>query len=177
MRYPFRYDQKTAVEALLYIAERLDDPTLHRVFKVMYFADKKHLEQYGRLIFGDCYIAMKKGPVPSRIYTLAKIVRGDFDDEYGAGVANTRKDFVIENGHHVVAKRPADLRQLSDSEREVLDWAIREYSELSFDDLVARSQNASYEAADEDDVISVEALTIGVSDRDALLEHLGDPHP
>lgn len=177
MRYPFRYDQETAVEALLYIAERLADPTLHRVFKVMYFADKKHLEQYGRLIFGDHYVAMKKGPVPSRIYNLAKIVRGDFDDEYGAGVPNARKDFLVEDGHKVVPKRSADLRQFSNSERTVLDWAIDAYGELPFDDLVVKSHDASYEAADENDVISIEALTIGVRDRDTLLEHLADPHP
>jgi uncharacterized phage-associated protein len=43
----------------------------------MYFADRKHLEKYGRFICGDSYVAMKHGPVPSEIYDILKAVISD----------------------------------------------------------------------------------------------------
>jgi hypothetical protein len=38
----------------------------------MYFADKAHLEQYGRFICGDSYVAMK--PVPIGTYENRYVV-------------------------------------------------------------------------------------------------------
>jgi uncharacterized phage-associated protein len=45
---------------------------LSNLSKVMFFADRSHLRQYGRPVTGDLYIAMANGPVPSRIYDMVK---------------------------------------------------------------------------------------------------------
>ncbi len=42
---------------------------------MMYFADRLHLERYGRFICGDSYVAMKNGPVPSFTYDILKARR------------------------------------------------------------------------------------------------------
>jgi hypothetical protein len=40
MSYPFIFDDEQAIEAILYIAQNVKEPTFHRISKVMYFADK-----------------------------------------------------------------------------------------------------------------------------------------
>ncbi|VXD20803.1 hypothetical protein PL8927_70018 [Planktothrix serta PCC 8927] len=56
MEYQFDFNIEKGIESILYILKLLENkaqPTLHRVSKVLYFADKEHLEKYGRFIFGD----------------------------------------------------------------------------------------------------------------------------
>jgi len=60
-----RYRSEKVRQAVAYIASKLPGrENMYKVLKVMYFADKLHLKRYGRVIFGDRYIAMKHGPVP-----------------------------------------------------------------------------------------------------------------
>jgi hypothetical protein len=54
--------------SILDLLEKTVQSTIHSVSKVLYFADKEHLEKYGRFICGDSCYAMKHGPVPSQIY-------------------------------------------------------------------------------------------------------------
>jgi hypothetical protein len=68
----FELNREKIRETLLYIAARVKNPTLHTVFKIMYFADKLHLSNYGRFITGDTYYAMEYGPVPSAAYDMTK---------------------------------------------------------------------------------------------------------
>src|SRR5688572_4207008 len=76
MLAPFTFNEKAAVETILYIASRSKEPTYHRIAKLLYFADLLHLERYGRFICGDRYIAMKHGPVPSGVYAMMKAAEG-----------------------------------------------------------------------------------------------------
>ena len=50
MKHPFVFKVEKSVEAILYIGQNVEEPTFHRISKVMYFADKNHLEKYGRFI-------------------------------------------------------------------------------------------------------------------------------
>jgi len=70
----FRFNAQKAYQAILWMfsrskSERLD---LHTVLKACYFADKSHLNEYSRPIFGARYRAMKYGPVPIEIYEMLK---------------------------------------------------------------------------------------------------------
>ena len=175
MTYPFAYDKATAVEALLYIAERAPDLTLHKAFKLMYFADRRHLEEYGRLIFGDQYVAMKNGPVPSATYNMTRAVRGDESTFFDSGEGSD--GFVVVEGFRIEALRRSNLHQFSASELECLDEAIKTYGALDFRSLSTLSHDASWRAADVNDRISIDALTLGMRDRQALLESLANSHP
>jgi uncharacterized phage-associated protein len=175
MRSPIRYDKETALEAILYVAERVQDPTIHRVFKLMYFADRHHLEAYGRLIFGDHYVAMKNGPVPNNTYDMTKVARGD-RRPFGP-FKNVKQHCDVVDQHRIAPKRKAMLSAFSDSELESLDLVIEEYGGWSFNRLTRKRHDQSWETADANDVISLEALTLGLKDRDALLQHLADPLP
>lgn len=48
------------------------DLDLHAALKSCYFADKSHLNEHRRPIFGATYRAMRFGPVPLEIYEMMK---------------------------------------------------------------------------------------------------------
>jgi len=71
------FDIEKVKAVLLYILSKIGKTELIRLFKILYFAERKHLAKWGNLIVNDTYIAMKNGPVPAIIYDLFKCVRGD----------------------------------------------------------------------------------------------------
>ena len=64
------FNPEKSLQAVLYVANRLERKDFHKIFKVLYFADREHLTKYGRPITGDTYVAMEYGPVPSMIYDI-----------------------------------------------------------------------------------------------------------
>ena len=71
MKQLFQYN--AAVNAILYALAVLDKKMdMHKLCKILYFADQKHLSLYGRSITGDTYIAMEYGPVPSNVDDILK---------------------------------------------------------------------------------------------------------
>ena len=111
------FDKVKALNALLFVANRVRRKDFHKIFKIIYFADRQHLADWGRPITGDTYIAMEAGPVPSRMYDMMKIVRGDsyLPDTEGLG-----HYFKVENWMYVHPLQDAELSQLSSNEQEIL---------------------------------------------------------
>lgn len=153
----FRFDQEKALAAVLYVARGLGrrSATLHRIFKVLYFADQKHLVRFGRPIIGDNYIAMRDGPVPSKIYDMVKTVRGD-------SIFKDCKDFSpffdIKNGHFVIPRLQPDLDEFSPSDLQCLEESLKENRSLSYQSLKDKSHDDAYLKASEDDQIDYEQI-------------------
>lgn len=169
-----KQDEWAALEAILYIAQQSKSPTFHHISKLLYFADRKHLKNYGRFICGDDYVAMKHGPVPSMVYDMLKEAKRDVSYIQFEGLADA---FTVENGYRVKPLRGPDLEWLSDSDLECLDWSIQQYDSYSFRCLAALSHDKAWEAADENDFISIENIIDSLGSPEGLLEHLQDPHP
>jgi hypothetical protein len=134
-------DALKGVESLVYAAKRLPGKGHYWSTKAQYFADKRHLERYGRSIYGETYVAMGRGPVPQAAYNASRaLAEGELICEFPMDVvrAALRRD-----GNALIALREADTDALSAQERECLDWAIRYVKDLSFDEL----QTASHDAA------------------------------
>ncbi len=68
----FRFNAEKAYQAILWMLGEAGSLDLHAVLKACYFADKSHLNEYGRPVFGAVYRAMKYGPVPLEIYEMLK---------------------------------------------------------------------------------------------------------
>ena len=68
----FRFNADKAFQAILWMLDEAAPLDLHAVLKACYFADKSHLNEYGRPVFGARYRAMKYGPVPLEIYEMLK---------------------------------------------------------------------------------------------------------
>ncbi|MEW8030372.1 MAG: Panacea domain-containing protein [Candidatus Thiodiazotropha sp.] len=169
-------DSEKIVEAIVYIAGRLKPKhsTIYTALKILYFADKIHLNEYGRLITGDQYVAMKNGPVPSASYDIVKAVRGD---GYSTDSAHAVSSFNVTEKYRITPLREVDLDLFSDSEIECLNRVIEEDGEKSFGELKNKSHDDSFNSADENDFISLESIVKTLPNSDLLLEHLADPFP
>jgi len=150
----FDIDKMKAV--LLYVtkkAESVSKSDLLTVFKVLYFADQKHLAKYGRPIIDDHYIAMKHGPVPSIIYDWFKVIRGDgfrvpaFENIYHC--------FELKDGKTIVSKTEPDLGEISKSELDCLNASFEENHHLDFTTLSDKSHDAAWNNANTNDMMDI----------------------
>jgi uncharacterized phage-associated protein len=164
MKHPFVFNSKKAIEAILYLAASIEQPSFHRICTIMYFADKQHLEKYGRFICGDSYMAMKHGPVPSGMYDILKIVRDKPID-------SAQQAFIVQDEFLVNPLRSAQLDYFSQSDLECLKQA----SQLSFQQLSELSNDLSWQTVDENDYIKIEQIVASFSDADSLLDYLCEP--
>ncbi len=164
----FAFDIDKSIEALLYIASHTKD--LYHILKILYFADKMHLDKYGRFISGDSYSAMRNGPVPSELYDIIKHVRGD--GYYSGFNASIKDAFKVENdGKDIIPLRNPELNKLSESEIECLDRSIKENMHLTFNQLKDKSHDSAFKSADENDFISIEKIAESLDNKE-LMEYL-----
>lgn len=173
-RTPFRFDSEKAAEVILYIASRAPIRDIYHVLKLLYFADKAHLERYGRFICGDSYVAMKSGPVPSGTYDIIKNIRGDGLHSFAE---HARHMFAVEDDHKISPLRDADPALFSESDIECLEESIKEYGALSGPELKRLSHDDAYKAADENDIIDIEQIARMFPAGEKLIKHLQDPYP
>lgn len=150
------FDFDRALNALLYVANRIERCDIHKIFKILYFADMSHLSKFGRAITGDRYIAMKYGPVPSSIYDMVKTVRGDSwyeNDEL--------KAFFSVEDKFLKPLRDADTNYLSQSDLQELTESIEKYKDKSFEQITQLSHDSAWRKTWEthnNDEISVEDI-------------------
>ncbi len=150
-----QFDKVKTLNALLFVANRVQRKDFHKIFKVIYFADRQHLADWGRPITGDTYIAMDAGPVPSRLYDMLKIVRGDsyLPDTEGLG-----RYFQVENWMYVRPLVDADLSSLSANEQEALSDSIEKYASLSYGEIKEKSHDVAWRSTARDFSISWDSI-------------------
>ncbi|MEA2027689.1 MAG: Panacea domain-containing protein [Campylobacterota bacterium] len=144
----FAFDKDKTINATLFVIESLKkldiEADFHKVFKILYFADQKHLARYGRPILGDRYIAMENGPVPSNLYDIFKVVKGN---SIFSNQDNFQDFFEIYNNYYLKNKKIPQLDYLSKSDIEILIKSIDENSALSFNQLTDKSHDKAWESA------------------------------
>ena len=171
----FRMDVRKAVETIVYVAASAPVPDLYHLGKIIYFADKRHLEGYGSLICGDRYVAMSHGPAPSGIYGLLKDVRDEREGSKHYGRCREAYAVAGRGGEHrVTALRLANLDVLSQSEQECLDLSIRENGHLDFAALKRKSHDAAYDRADLNSDIPLEAVIDTLPSAQDIKEYIRD---
>jgi hypothetical protein len=175
IRSPRSFDAEKAIQAILYIAKRLGvKADIYKVLKVIYFADREHLAEWGRFMFGESYLALNYGPVPGGAYNIIRFVR---DDIPCCSEHTLAKDAFRVDGNLIVPFADAQADAFSPSERECLDRQIRACRNLTFNQLKERSHDLAYQRADENGLMSIESIAATLPNRDLLLEHVRDPYP
>lgn len=151
------FDLQKSLQAVLYVANRLKRKDFHKIFKILYFADRNHLSDFGRTITGDFYVAMDDGPVPSKIYDIFKIVRGDglFSSEKKA---EFEPYFKVQNWMFLIPQKDADLDYLSASDIEELDNSITAYGALSWDEVREKSHDFAWRSTVKDHAIDLQNI-------------------
>ncbi|MHB1591875.1 MAG: Panacea domain-containing protein [Sulfuricella sp.] len=152
------FDRDKALEVILFIAKSLQGAaTFHSISKMLYLSDKLHLQEYGRLICGDRYIAMEYGPVPSAIYDMMKVAnkRATIDVDWDEIIQDAMG---VAHGRNVVPNRDCNMDMLSESELECIQQTISEFGGMSFGQLVDITHDSAWNAVEENETISVDAI-------------------
>ena len=111
----FEFEPEKALAVTAYLAEQ-SGQTMYTILKMVYVADRMHLERYGRPITGDNFFALPEGACPTKIYDSMKALRGD-----------TKPNFLPESGKYltvdatthdvdVMQRPPMDVLSASDLE-------------------------------------------------------------
>lgn len=166
------FNLEKSLHSILYVADKLQRKDFHKIFKIIYFADREHLSKYGRTITGDVYIAMKDGPVPSNISDIFKAVRGDsFFASVGVEYA---KLFSVHDWYFINPKTTADLAYLSQSDVEELDDSLNKYGSMSWDEVRGKSHDFAWRATPENRQISVDNILREKGEDEAYIEYIGE---
>jgi len=132
----YQFDKEKAINALLFISQNICDDNgyadKYATLKILYFAEKKHLANYGRLITDDKFAALKFGPVPSSSYDILDYNVDNF--------AQINRSMVKPIGQ-------LNLKKLSKSDVNCLTEAIQENKGLGFTALKRKSHDEAYHKA------------------------------
>lgn len=143
----FRFNKEKAVAAIAFIAgrliERCDTATFHQIFKILYFAEQRHLVKYGRPVLGDFYVAMQYGPVPSNVYDMLKNIKDSDSWRHFEGI----EAFFDVQGFAVTPKQSPDMDELAESDIECLEEALAENQGCTFEQLTRKSHGLAWQRA------------------------------
>jgi uncharacterized phage-associated protein len=128
----FQFNEKKGVEALTYIASKWPGITAFFASKVIFFAEKRHINSYGRPIVADTFIAMTNGPVPETLYHF---IKGWLAEAGDPEAINSALHIRQQPYPSIEAKRAADKSVLSLSDIECIDAALKFCRGKSFQDL------------------------------------------
>ena len=169
----FKYDK--AVNAILYSLHQLGGRTdMHKLCKILYFADQQHLSRYGRSITGDTYIAMQFGPVPSCVDDILKALRGDSFFSSSSEIAPLKDAMVFENRFIIQGIKSPDMDELSASDVECLDSAIGICKDKNFAELTEFSHGLAWSNTRRDREIAVEDILREAGDEESYAEYIAN---
>lgn len=136
------FNKEAALNAILYIIQSFGRVDIHKICKILYYADQQHLAKYGRQITGDTYICMPYGPVPSNIEDIFKALRGEsfFADQ----VQDLKNVILFVNKFIVTSTVKPDMDELSETDVECLDAAIVKCRPLDFGTLTNLSHGPAW---------------------------------
>ena len=116
------------------------------LFKILYFAQQKHLVTYGMPLMEDTFCARKHGPVPTLTYKVLKASENGQTFEQ-----QDMQDFLsgvkveLRDGHQMVmALQRADMDELSKSDVLVLDECIDRLCSIDAFDLSDLSHDKAW---------------------------------
>lgn len=171
----FRANHKKILEGLVWIARQCPQKGFHFILKTLFYADKWHLQRYGRPVFGDIYVKMPFGPVASIAYDLLK-----FSDFVPAELLNLAEDAiqVDRKGRvpSVTAKRDPDESLFSGTDIECLKEALDKCSSMDFNQLTeATHEETAWSEAEMNGEMSWEKIIdIDTPNREDLIQYISE---
>jgi hypothetical protein len=133
----FNMNYQKAVEAVLYILSQFKEEGLntYNLLKMIFAADKYHLNKYGRPVTGDTYIKMNYGTVPSVIYEYIK------QDPMALSTIADKECPFFNKEHNTFPKREYKPEFLSESDEEALNYGKKEYENLTFNQVKEKNHD------------------------------------
>ena len=164
-----KFNEHKTINAVLYIVEKLERKDFHKIFKILYFSDREHLNVYGRSITGDSYIAMADGPVPSNLYDIFKSVRGDgyYKDDGTFG-----QFFSVIGWDIVKSNTKPNLNELSKTDLTCIDNSLEKYGNMSWDEIREKSHDYAWRSTPQNRTIDFENIVREAGGEDDYIQYL-----
>jgi len=170
--FQIKFNEDKTINAVLYIVSKLRRRDFHKIFKILYFSDREHLNEFGRSITGDKYVAMPDGPVPSNLYDIFKSVRGDgYFKENGKKFANF---FSVVDWDIVNSNKEPDLRKLSKTDLKHIDKSLELYGDMSWDEIREKSHDYAWRSTASNKEINFEDIIREVGGDDDYINYVKD---
>lgn len=121
---PFRFDSEKTLQAIgILLAHSVSDnrDNYMRILKLLYMADRRSIDQTGRPITGDGFVAMKRGPVLTRTYNIIK-------EEDSA--SQVWSQYIVKKGYDILLIDNPGFGKLSKYEIELLQTICEENRDL-----------------------------------------------
>lgn len=118
MRIQFNINKQKANECVLWFIQK-GERDMYKIWKMLFVAEKYHLNKYGRPITGDKYFAMKHGTVPNWLYKQTSSKKESM-------ISFIRYDKVL------LPEREPIIKFFSRSDIKALEHGYKEYVGLSF---------------------------------------------
>jgi uncharacterized phage-associated protein len=123
----FSMNENKALQTLLWILNRKPGIDIYNIMKVVFAAECYHLNKYGRPIYGDSYEAWRFGTVPAFMRKLTNITK---NVPY----------FSPDNSKNGLATNAIpNMDEFSQTDLEALEYGMKEYGDLSFDDAIKKN--------------------------------------
>ena len=120
MNIRFTVNTQKAIEALVWIIQR-GETNVYNVMKILFAADKYHLNTHYRPVLGDRYVAMQYGTVPAWTYDATRNPYAEW------GFSRNENTLSLAPG------RKFNYRKFSESDLEALEHGFKEYAGKSFE--------------------------------------------
>lgn len=110
--------EKKRNNAIQFFASKSHNGSINRLklIKLLWLADRIHLNRYGRFILRDKYKALPHGPVPSATLDIAN---------------QPIENFITVEGYNLISEAQFDSKYFSKSDLRVLNEVWEKYGELS----------------------------------------------
>lgn len=138
----FRFSPEKARAAIQWMIAESPRIDLHTLLKACYFADKAHLNKYGRPVFGATYRAMRFGPVPLEIYEMAKC-----EPYWLAEMRIEEYPWRLEGFRLRLTGNDPDLSALSETDREELNAGLQLSKSMTFTERTAATHGRDWRGA------------------------------
>ena len=116
-----------------------------KLFKIMYFAQRKYLATYGLPVVEDTFKARPLGPVPSLTYKVVKMVENGDSMTECPDLVEFAQSLRVDKNQMVYATVTPDLDYIAVMERKVLDETIAQYRDISSEQLSELSHDSIYD--------------------------------
>lgn len=135
----YRINYEKAIEAIIWLSNKKPNIDIYHVAKVLFYADKSHLNKYARPILGDTYIRMDYGPVPSGVRDLITENMWLAPEH----LSNISESLEIDKAKHyqIRPKRLPNMDFFSKTDIECLGESLSRYGSMSFDQLKRLTHN------------------------------------
>lgn len=168
-----QFDKEKLIEVVLYIINATKGMDYYHVFKILYFAQQKHLCKWGSRIVADDFVAMEYGPVPTELYSAVRnkdLYAKELISLFAEAIEVTGKDA----SNTLLPKREPNMDYLSPADIESLKESIAENKGLSFDELVEKSHDSAWHATNNCCVMSVGNIAKAGGANDGFVDYINE---